>query len=143
MDALFSRKTAMIAHMENRPRNVSSWLLTVACAAIAGVVTPLQPMWAYPVPPATENPASRSVTFALQQESAPALPTPYEHWIADFDGMLKRGEFRALVVYSKSAFFYDQGLSEGSVTRTESGRQGDGSANGTYVSNIYKYDVAY
>src|SRR5215469_2342082 len=67
MDALFSRKTAMIAHMEKRPRNVSSWLLTVACAAIAGVVTPLQPMWAYPVPPATENPASRSVTFALQQ----------------------------------------------------------------------------
>src|SRR5215469_2342080 len=59
--------------------------------------------------------------------SAPALPTPYEHWIGDLDGMLKRGEVRALVVYSKSAFIYDQGLSEGSVTRTESGRQGDGS----------------
>ena len=70
----------MITHIENRPRNVSSWLLAVACAATACVVTALQPMWAYPVPPATENPASPLVSFALLQESAPALPIPYEHW---------------------------------------------------------------
>src|SRR6516164_333431 len=104
--SVFSRKTAM---MENRPRNVNSWLLVVACAAIACVVTALQPMWAYPVPPAAENPASPLVSFALQQESAPALPTPYEHWTGDLDVMLKRRQVRALVVYSKSAFFYDQG----------------------------------
>ena len=99
----------MIARIENHPRNVNSWLLVVACAAIACVVTALQPMWAYPVPPAAENPASLLVSFALQQESAPALPTPYEHWTGDLDGMLKRRQVRALVVYSKSAFFYDQG----------------------------------
>jgi len=96
--SVFSRKTAMIARIENRPRNVSSWLLVVACAAIACVVTALQPMWAYPVPPAAENPASLLVSFALQQESAPALPTPYEHWTGDLDGMLKRRQVRALVV---------------------------------------------
>ena len=107
----------MIAHIENRPRNVSSWLLAIACAAIACVVTALQPMGAYPVPPATENPASPLVTFALQQESAPVLPTPYEHWTGDWDGMLKRRQVRALVVYSKSAFFYDQGRPEGFRTK--------------------------
>jgi hypothetical protein len=103
----------MIAHMENRPRNVSSWLLAVACAAIACLVTALQPMWAYPVPPGTENPASPLLTFALQQESAPTLPTPYGHWAGDLDGMLKRRQVRALVVYSKSAFFCDRGRPEG------------------------------
>ena len=95
--------------MENRPRNVSSWLLVVACAAIACIVTALQPMGAYPVPPAAENPASPLVSFARQQESAPALPTSYEHWTGNLDGMLKRRQVRALVVYSKSLFFYDQG----------------------------------
>jgi len=99
----------MMAHMENRPRNVSSWLLVVACAAIACIVTALQPMGAYPVPPAAENPASPLVSFARQQESAPALPTSYEHWTGNLDGMLKRRQVRALVVYSKSLFFYDQG----------------------------------
>ena len=37
-----------------------------------------------------ENPASPLVTFALQQESAPASPTPCEHWTGDLAVMLKR-----------------------------------------------------
>ena len=41
------------------------------------------------------------------------MPTPYEHWTGDLDGMLKRRQVRALVVYSRSAFFYDQGRPEG------------------------------
>ena len=96
-----------------RPRNVSFWLLAAFCAAIAFVVTALEYMWATPVSPVTENPASPSVTFWPQQGSAPGLPTPYELWTGDLDGMLKRREVRALVVYSQSAFFYDQGHPEG------------------------------
>ena len=33
--------------------------------------------------------------------------------LATFDGMIKRRNIRALVVYSKSCFFYDQGRPEG------------------------------
>jgi membrane-bound lytic murein transglycosylase MltF len=50
--------------------------------------------------------------FAAQQSNQD-LPVPYEHWTGDFDGMLKRREIRALVVYSMTAFFYDQGRPEG------------------------------
>jgi hypothetical protein len=47
------------------------------------------------------------------QGNATDLPTPLEHWIGDLDGMVKRQKIRALVVYSKSAFFYDNGQPEG------------------------------
>jgi len=42
-----------------------------------------------------------------------ALPVSYEHWTGDLDGMIKRRKIRALVVYSKSGFFYDQGRPQG------------------------------
>lgn len=54
-----------------------------------------------------------SLAFARRQGSAQVLPTPYEHWTGDLDGMLRRRQVRALVVYSRSAFFYDQGRPEG------------------------------
>lgn len=48
-----------------------------------------------------------------QQANAPALTLPNELWVGDLDGMIKRRNIRALVVYSKSGFFYDQGRPEG------------------------------
>src|SRR3974390_3044855 len=48
-----------------------------------------------------------TVTCVQQQGNASALPTPYEHWTGDLDGMIKRRQTRALVVYSPTAFFYD------------------------------------
>lgn len=48
-----------------------------------------------------------------QQASAPALPIPIQRWTGDLDGMIKRREIRALVVYSRSGFFYDNGRPEG------------------------------
>lgn len=50
---------------------------------------------------------------SLPQNNAPALTIPFEHWTGDLDGMIKRRQIRALVVYSRSAFFYDQGQPEG------------------------------
>jgi hypothetical protein len=43
---------------------------------------------------------------------AQGLPTPYQHWTGDLNGMIKRQQIRALVVYSRTAFFYDQGRPE-------------------------------
>lgn len=42
-----------------------------------------------------------------------ALTLPHEVWVGDLDGMIKRRNIRALVVYSKTGFFYDQGRPEG------------------------------
>ena len=43
------------------------------------------------------------------QDASSDLPIPNQHWTGDFDGMFERRLIRALVVYSKTAFFYDQG----------------------------------
>ena len=46
--------------------------------------------------------------------SAPlSLPLNFERHTGDLDGMVKRHEIRALVVYSRSGFFYDAGHPEG------------------------------
>jgi membrane-bound lytic murein transglycosylase MltF len=60
-----------------------------------------------------KNVLPNAVTYAQQQGNASALPAPYEHWTGDLDGMIKRRETRALVVYSRTAFFYDHGRPEG------------------------------
>lgn len=48
-----------------------------------------------------------------QETNAPALPIPVQPWKGDLDGMVKRRKIRALVVYSRSGFFYDDGRPEG------------------------------
>jgi membrane-bound lytic murein transglycosylase MltF len=58
-----------------------------------------------------EKPAE--VLKSASQGNTTALSMPYEHWTGDLDGMIKRRQIRALVVYSKSAFFYDQGRPQG------------------------------
>lgn len=50
---------------------------------------------------------------AQLEANTPALTLPNELWVGDLDGMITRRKIRALVVYSKSGFFYDQGRPEG------------------------------
>jgi len=70
-------------------------------------------MRANPAQSSSENSEPGSVTFVPQPGSAQDLPTPYQHWTGDLNGMIKRQQIRALVVYSRTAFFYDQGRPEG------------------------------
>src|SRR5215469_4316241 len=70
-------------------------------------------MRANPARSLSENSEPGSVTFVPQTGSAQDLPTPYQHWTGDSNGMIKRQQIRALVVYSRTAFFYDQGRPEG------------------------------
>jgi membrane-bound lytic murein transglycosylase MltF len=53
------------------------------------------------------------VVSLAQQASTPVLPIPVERWTGDLAGMMQRRKIRALVVYSKSGFFYDNGHPEG------------------------------
>jgi hypothetical protein len=42
-----------------------------------------------------------------------SLPLNFQRHTGDLDGMVKRHEIRALVVYSRTGFFYDAGQPEG------------------------------
>ena len=54
-------------------------------------------------------------TSGQQQAGSGALSLPlnFQRRLGDLDGMVKRREIRALVVYSRSGFFYDAGKPEG------------------------------
>jgi membrane-bound lytic murein transglycosylase MltF len=104
----------MIAQKGNRARTIRLWVraATAAVTASIAVGAALVPLLAnYPSP--LENSDFGSVTFARRQDGAQTLPTPNEHWTGDLDGMIKRQQIRALVVYSRTAFFYEQGRPEG------------------------------
>ena len=60
------------------------------------------------------KPALRSGSLeSSPQGTTQSLSLPQERWTGDLDEMVKRQQVRALVVYSRSAFFYDQGRPEG------------------------------
>jgi membrane-bound lytic murein transglycosylase MltF len=61
---------------------------------------------------ATELPELPDSGFSPPKESL-ALPVTSERHIGDLDDMLARRRIRALVVYSRSAFFYDKGRPRG------------------------------
>jgi membrane-bound lytic murein transglycosylase MltF len=55
-----------------------------------------------------------SIPAAAQTDSAPEESLlEIKPWIGDFDGMAERREIRALVVYSKTFYFLDQGRQRG------------------------------
>jgi membrane-bound lytic murein transglycosylase MltF len=57
--------------------------------------------------------AESFVVSRAQEASESVLPIPVQRWTGDLDGMIKRRNIRALVVYSRSGFFYDNGRPEG------------------------------
>jgi membrane-bound lytic murein transglycosylase MltF len=63
----------------------------------------------------TENSASNAALPSPAHAGNPLLTAPFEHRTSDLDGMIKRREIRALVVYSRSAFFYDHGQPKGTA----------------------------
>jgi membrane-bound lytic murein transglycosylase MltF len=54
-------------------------------------------------------------TASAQQTTALALPKDFGRFTGDWDQIVKRGNFRALVVYSRSGFFYDKGRQRGAI----------------------------
>ena len=70
--------------------------------------------------PSAEQPTRRNVLelpvlpdSGASQEGALALPLTFGRYTGDLDAMSKRRNIRALVVYSRSAFFYDKGHPKG------------------------------
>jgi len=71
-------------------------------------------------PPSAERPTRRNVLelpllpdSGPPQEAALALPLTFGRYTGDLDVMSKRRNVRALVVYSRSGFFYDKGRPKG------------------------------
>jgi membrane-bound lytic murein transglycosylase MltF len=62
--------------------------------------------------PAQSEPAG-SQDQASHSTATLELPITFERRVGDLDGMLKRHEIRALVVPSRSGFFYDKGHPQG------------------------------
>ncbi len=69
-----------------------------------------------------ESPSARSQAFVDQQSPSDTtafssdektLPLNFERQTGDVDAMVKRGTIRALVIYSRSGFFYINGKPEG------------------------------
>jgi membrane-bound lytic murein transglycosylase MltF len=56
-----------------------------------------------------QSPAEVSQNQAQQSSDSLELPITLERRVGDLDGMVKRREIRALVVPSRSGFFYDKG----------------------------------
>jgi membrane-bound lytic murein transglycosylase MltF len=67
--------------------------------------------------PSTQAPTRSAQQPSPGQQQAPSanlsLPLNFEKHTGDLEGMVKRHEIRALVVYSRSGFFYDAGQPEG------------------------------
>jgi membrane-bound lytic murein transglycosylase MltF len=57
--------------------------------------------------------SAQSTVKSLPQEASQGLHIALEPRMGDLDAMIKRREIRALVVYSRSGFFYDQGQPKG------------------------------
>ena len=80
-------------------------IIAAGCHSKPADVTSSSENVASPSTPPKEQPKAENVSQDL--------PLPNEHWTGDFDSMLKRRRLRALVAYSRSAFFYDNGRPEG------------------------------
>ncbi len=79
-----------------------------------------------------------------QQQSPSAtlsLPLNFQRHTGDLDGMLKRHEIRALVVYSRSGFFYDAGHPEG--INYEALDEFQRFVNQRYRTGVLKINVTY
>lgn len=85
--------------------NVRFRISALALAMLASVL-----LWSAWHPQSVSGESTQSV---VAQEVSQGLPVSFEHWTGDLPGMVRRQQIRALVVYSRSAFFYDHGRPEG------------------------------
>ena len=105
----------MVSGNKTQTRATRPGPLAFALTAIlfAAPGTAYEYAWPNSTQSAEKNRLPGAVASESQQPSTQALPTPYERWTGDLDGMIRRRQVRALVVYSRTAFFYDQGRPEG------------------------------
>jgi membrane-bound lytic murein transglycosylase MltF len=114
----------MRLNLERRSRSrlfylvCASLLLMVSATLEATEATALRPLSAGKDDP----PSARSQNFLDPQSAADptasnsdekSLPLNFERQTGDLDAMVKRGSIRALVIYSRSGFFYVNGKPEG------------------------------
>ena len=66
------------------------------------------------------------------QKAIMGMDYVYKKWTGDLDGMVKRRLIRVLVAYNKTNYFLDKDTQRGIAYDAM-----------TYVSNIYKYYIAY
>jgi membrane-bound lytic murein transglycosylase MltF len=105
------------AHLLNFGRRHAIALFMLSSAVLTGCSSKPQP--SAPVPgqqaASTSTPATLETADAdaAQQKTALALPKNFGRFTGDWDQIAKRGFLRALVIYSKSGFYYDKGRPRG------------------------------
>jgi len=100
--------------------------LVMSLAVLTGCSSKPQPSASAPAQqatstatPATPAPQAAPAAFddldadVAQQKTALVLPKHFGRFTGDWDGMVKNGRLRALVIYSKGGFYYDKGLPRG------------------------------
>jgi membrane-bound lytic murein transglycosylase MltF len=66
-----------------------------------------------PMPPPAQDSGLETTEAVTPATHVISLPTRFEHWKGDLDGMVKRKLIRALVINSKAGFFFDRGRPRG------------------------------
>ena len=103
----------MVGRSGNQPRRRLSRLHVLALPIILLALTAHQFAPVGPTASDTEVSELGTVLSTPRHAKQQTLPTAFENWTGDLDGMIQRRQIRALVVYSRSAFFYDNGRPEG------------------------------
>jgi len=75
------------------------------------------------------------------QTTALALPKNFGRFTGDWDGIVKRGALRVLVVYNKTGFFYDHGGPHGAIV--EAMEEFANVTNQKLKTGAKKFKVAY
>jgi membrane-bound lytic murein transglycosylase MltF len=95
----------------------SSVLLAIVLLGISGCASKPQspePVASAPTPAPTQA-ALETTDADAKQTRVLALPKDFGRFTGDWDQIVKRGQLRVLVVYSRSNFFYDGGRQRGVV----------------------------
>ena len=110
-----SKKNELFGRNSSRP---FSKYLGIALLVLAGCGSkPQSPEPVASTPPsAASQPALETVDAEIaKQTHALALPKDFGRFTGDWNEIVKRGQLRVLVVYSRSGFFYDRGAQRGVI----------------------------
>jgi membrane-bound lytic murein transglycosylase MltF len=104
---------------EQRPRNANAAPVCERIAGLSGslllgvLMASASAATATAAPPPSTNPTTASTDNASAPLPDAGLPFSFARKTGDLDAMVKRGRIRALVLYSRSGFFYVDGRPEG------------------------------
>ena len=105
-------------HIPSAGKRIFGCLLAVSAAVLLTLLTgcsekPKSSENASASPAAAADAGLESVEASAAPTHALTLPMNLNRWTGDFDGMAKRQVIRALVINSKTGFFYDKGRARG------------------------------